>query len=84
MMQLGGSLTRQAEKTFTVSASSPHIANIGTMVEDMENNMRNTLDQIYFGKTKDVVNSLRSVNPLSSEGLKKDLQKELFQTLKRK
>ena len=84
MMQLGGSLTRQAEKTFTVSPSSPHIANIGTMVEDMENNMRNTLDQIYFGKTKDVVNSLRSVNPLSSEGLKKDLQKELFLTLKRK
>ncbi|EGD75243.1 capping protein beta-PA [Salpingoeca rosetta] len=84
MMQLGGSLTRQAEKTLTVSQSSPHIANIGTMVEDMENNMRNTLDQIYFGKTKDVVNSLRSVNPLSSEGLKKDLQAELFKTLKRK
>eukprot|EP01147_Barroeca_monosierra_P010361 gene10362-2496_t len=84
MMQLGGSLTRQVDKSFTVSPSSPHIANIGTMIEEMENNMRNTLDQIYFGKTKDVVNSLRSSNPLSSESLKKDLQEELFKTLKRK
>lgn len=32
------------------------------MVEDMENKIRNTLNEIYFSKTKDIVNSLRSVS----------------------
>jgi hypothetical protein len=27
--------------------------------QDMENKMRNTLNEIYFGKTKDIVNDLR-------------------------
>ena len=80
-MNLGGSLTRQAESDHAVSDSSPHIANIGRMVEvrlwaaagyitthltasppvsqDMENKMRQTLNEIYFGKTKDVVNDIR-------------------------
>lgn len=59
MMKLGGSLTRQSEKDFTLDDNNPHIANIGHMVEEMENSMRSTLDQIYFGKTKDIVNDLR-------------------------
>ncbi|NXC12593.1 CAPZB protein, partial [Corythaeola cristata] len=58
-MNLGGSLTRQMEKDETVSDSSPHIANIGRLVEDMENKIRSTLNEIYFGKTKDIVNGLR-------------------------
>ncbi|TRY86021.1 hypothetical protein DNTS_029356 [Danionella cerebrum] len=58
-MNLGGSLTRQMEKDETVSESSPHIANIGRLVEEMENKIRSTLNQIYFGKTKDIVNGLR-------------------------
>lgn len=28
-------------------------------LKDMENKMRNTLNDIYFGKTKDIVNALR-------------------------
>jgi hypothetical protein len=60
-MKLGGSLTRQAEQDFTLDDNNPHIANIGHMVEDMENKMRNTLNEIYFGKTKDIVNDLRCV-----------------------
>ena len=32
-MKLGGSLTRQDERDLTVSDSSPHVANIGHMVE---------------------------------------------------
>lgn len=35
-VNLGGSLTRQAESDHTVSDSSPHIANIGRMVEVCE------------------------------------------------
>ena len=32
-MKLGGSLTRQKEEDMTVSDASPHVANIGSMVE---------------------------------------------------
>jgi len=30
-----------------------------SFLKEMENKMRNTLNDIYFGKTKDIVNSLR-------------------------
>ena len=73
-MNLGGSLTRQVEQDCPVSEASPHIANIGRLVEDMENKIRNTLNEIYFGKTRDIVNGLRSVEPLSDANKKQALQ----------
>merc|ERR1712106_323280 len=54
------------------------------LVEDMENKIRNTLNEIYFGKTKDIVNGLRSVVPLADANKTRDLQKELLQTLHQK
>merc|ERR1712061_173517 len=83
-MNLGGSLTRQVEQDAPVSEASPHIANIGRMVEDMENKMRNTLNEIYFGKTRDIVNGLRSVEPLSDGKQQAELQKDLMSALARK
>jgi len=58
-MNLGGNLTRQFEKDCSLNESNSHIANIGSLIEEMENKMRNTLNEIYFGKTKDIVNDLR-------------------------
>lgn len=81
MMKLGGSLTRQAEQEFTVSDSSPHVANVGHMVEDMENKMRSTLNEIYFGKTKDIVNDVRSVGSLSVEKSKAAMYKDIAAAL---
>jgi len=83
-MNLGGSLTRQIEQDATVSEASPHIANIGRLVEDMENKIRSTLNEIYFGKTRDIVNGLRSVQPLTEARKTKDLQEELRKTLSQK
>merc|ERR1712061_976458 len=83
-MNLGGSLTRQIEQDASVSEASPHIANIGKMVEDMENKMRNTLNEIYFGKTRDIVNGLRSVEPLSDANKKQALQDEIVRKLHQK
>jgi len=83
-MNLGGSLTRQVEQDSAVSDSSPHIANIGRLVEDMENKIRNTLNEIYFGKTRDIVNGLRSVQPLADAKQTKMLQDELLKTLAQK
>jgi len=58
-VSLAGSLTRQDEKQLTVNDQNPHVTNIGRLVEDMENRLRQTIEIIYFGKTKDIVNELR-------------------------
>ena len=49
----------QNESDHSVSDANPHISNIGRMIEDMENRIRSSLNDIYFGKTRDVVNDLR-------------------------
>ena len=36
-----------------------------------------TLNEIYFGKTRDIVNGLRSVQPLAEAKKTKDLQVEI-------
>ncbi|ELW68550.1 F-actin-capping protein subunit beta [Tupaia chinensis] len=69
------------EKDETVSDCSPHIANIGRLVEDMENKIRSTLNEIYFGKTKDIVNGLRSVDAIPDNQKFQQLQRELSQVL---
>nr|XP_051700823.1 F-actin-capping protein subunit beta-like [Oryctolagus cuniculus] len=76
-MNLGGSLTRQMEKDETVSDCSPHIANIGRLVEDMENKIRSMLNEIYFGKTKDIVNGLRSVQTFADKSKQEALKNDL-------
>jgi capping protein beta len=81
-MNLGGSLTRQVETDATVNESSPHIANIGRMVEDMENKIRSTLNDIYFGKTKDIVNGLRSTVPAADLKQREHFQLNLAAALK--
>jgi len=83
-MNLGGSLTRQIEQDNPVSDSSPHIANIGKMVEEMENKIRNLLYEIYFGKTRDIVNGLRSVQALSDSKQQEDLRKVMMMDLAKK
>ncbi|XP_065079077.1 F-actin-capping protein subunit beta [Ochlerotatus camptorhynchus] len=83
-INLGGSLTRQVEQDAPVSETSPHIANIGRIVEDMENKIRNTLNEIYFGKTKDIVNGLRSIQSLADANQQASLKKELAAALLRR
>ncbi|XP_003387876.1 PREDICTED: F-actin-capping protein subunit beta-like [Amphimedon queenslandica] len=80
-MNLGGSLTRQVETDHNVSDASPHIANIGRMIEEMENKIRSTLNEIYFGKTKDIVNDLRSVGDLNVRAKQQLLASELTRKL---
>lgn len=56
---LSGSLTRQAETTSAVTEVKTHIANIGGMIEHMENEMRSNLQELYILKTREVINSIR-------------------------
>lgn len=70
-LELAGNLTRQTEQDLPLQGlrdaeiEQSHVVNIGRTVEDMETRMRNLLQEVYFGKAKDVVGDLRSIQPLS-------------------
>lgn len=54
---LSGSITRQMESNLSLAPG--HLCNMGRLIEEMESKLRNGLDQVYFGKTKEVVFTLR-------------------------
>jgi len=82
-VDLSGSMTRQVELDSSLTDSSSHITNTGRMIEDQEIKMRNLLQEVYFGKTKDVVYDLRSVESLEKARKQKELQKELAGLLRK-
>lgn len=47
------------------------------MIEEQEIKMRNLLQDVYFGKTRDVVHELRSLEDLELARRQRNLQKEL-------
>lgn len=83
-MNLGGSLTRQIDSDATLTEFSSHIANIGKLVEDMENKIRNTLNEIYFGKTNSILNGLRSLTPLSGQRQQDALRTDLANAIQKR
>lgn len=82
-VSLGGSMTRQTEQDWPIQDASSHINNTGRMIEEMEIKMRNLLQEVYFGKTRDIVYDLRSVEDLQKAQRQKELQKELVGFIKR-
>jgi len=82
-VSLSGSMTRQAEQDWPLQDSSSHITNIGRMIEEMEIKMRNLLQEVYFGKTRDIVYDLRSVDDLEKARRQRELQKELVGSFKK-
>ncbi|CAF3749434.1 unnamed protein product [Rotaria socialis] len=58
MMNLTGKLIQQLESDHQIADFSQHLINIGTIVEQMENKIHQTLNSSYSGKTKDILNSL--------------------------
>jgi capping protein beta len=66
-LDLSGNMVRQVEADMAVEDDTSHVANIGKMVEDMELKMRNLLQEVYFGKAKDVVGDLRSMDIIVPE-----------------
>lgn len=77
-VDLSGNMTRQLEQDLPVSGDASHIANIGRLVEDMESKMRNQLQEVYFGKAKDVVGDLRSIGSLSEGQKERETQREVI------
>ncbi|EIW57404.1 F-actin capping protein beta subunit [Trametes versicolor FP-101664 SS1] len=80
---LSGSMTRQTEQDFPLQEQASHISNTGRMIEEMEIKMRNLLQEVYFGKTRDVVFDLRSIDDLEKARRQRELQKELVGFIKR-
>lgn len=54
------------------------------MVEDMENKIRNTLNEIYFGKTKDIVNGFRSIQSTDDQRQQAAMKQDLAAALLRR
>lgn len=82
-VDLSGNMTRQVEQDLPVDNDESHIANIGRLVEDMELKMRNLLQEVYFGKAKDVVGDLRSIGSLSEGQRERDTQREIIGSMRR-
>jgi len=80
---LSGSMTRQTEQDWPIHDASSHITNTGKMIEEMEIKMRGLLQEVYFGKTRDIVYNLRSVDDLEKARRQKELQKELAGFIRR-
>ncbi|KAF2154756.1 F-actin capping protein [Myriangium duriaei CBS 260.36] len=83
-VDLSGNMTRQVEQDMTVEGGDEgHVVNIGRMVEDMESKMRNLLQEVYFGKAKDVVGDLRSIPPISETNRDRAQQREMINSMQR-
>ncbi|KAI9669262.1 MAG: F-actin-capping protein subunit beta [Trizodia sp. TS-e1964] len=80
-MNLSGNMTRQIEQAMKVSDDSSHVANIGKLVEDMELRMRNLLQEVYFGKAKDVVGDVRSIMPLTEAAKEKSAHQQIISSM---
>ncbi|KAI5778629.1 F-actin-capping protein subunit beta [Geopyxis carbonaria] len=83
-MDLSGNMTRQVEQDLPIDGEASHIANIGRLVEDMELKMRNLLQEVYFGKAKDVVGDLRSIAALSETSKDRAVHKEMISSMQGK
>jgi len=82
-VNLSGSLTRQTETDYATSDQNSHVSNLGRMVEDMESKLRTTLEQIYFGKTKDIAFELRTVRASSENAAREQMQRQIGAQLNR-
>jgi capping protein beta len=82
-LDLSGNMVRQVEADMAVEDDTSHVANIGKMVEDMELKMRNLLQEVYFGKAKDVVGDLRSIPSLSQTNRDRATQREMINSMGR-
>lgn len=85
---LSGNLTRQTEKTISLLASNSsqkqlyisHITNLGTIIEDIESQMRRLLEVVYFDKTKDIYHQLRN-GTIRSQPFDVNLNNEILKGL---
>ncbi|KAF2858353.1 F-actin capping protein, beta subunit [Piedraia hortae CBS 480.64] len=88
-VELAGNLTRQTQADMQLTGfreaeiEKSHVANMGRMVEDMETRMRNMLQDVYFGKARDVVGDLRSLVPLNEVASERAAHRDVIEKMNR-
>jgi len=83
-VSLAGSMTRQVEKDSPLNNENPHYANIGKMVEELENKIRENMQSLYFAKTKEVGDQLHNTVGVSEADKKKFAQMSIGAALSKK
>ena len=63
-------------------ATRPQV-NMGKMIEDMEYRLRQTIEQIYFSKTKEVFSNLRTTLPVSELERRRNAQGQIGQGMRK-
>lgn len=62
-IDLSGSVTKQAQKSAKLQSyaddKQSHLEIMGPMLEDLELDLRGTIEGVYFQKTKEIVNGMR-------------------------
>mmetsp|Transcript_17865 Transcript_17865/g.58430 ORF Transcript_17865/g.58430 Transcript_17865/m.58430 type:complete len:298 (-) Transcript_17865:84-977(-) len=76
---LAGSLTRQVEEERPTKEG--HVVNLGRLIEDMETRLRGTLNEVYFGKTRQVLSALRTASSEIAPTNAKSKQTSLMQEM---
>ena len=65
-IDLSGSVTKQAQKTQTLQSyaddKQSHLEIMGPMLEDLELDLRGSIEGVYFQKTKEIVNGMRIID----------------------
>ncbi|KAE8224665.1 hypothetical protein CF319_g2463 [Tilletia indica] len=83
-LELSGSLTRLDAAKLEVQNLAAHIGNVGRLIENQEAKIRGLLQEVYFGKTRDIVGSLRSIESLAESRRQQNLQRELMGLMRKK
>jgi capping protein beta len=63
---MSGNLMKQKEQKMNLNMSS-HLINIGKMIEDMEKHLCDSLKNVYFAKTFNILNCLFTNNQNSGD-----------------
>lgn len=77
--ELGGLVTRQAESRRDVRKQAGedfHLLHIGRMIEEMEISIRQSLDSFYMAKQREVLNAVRSFDPVKPERPKRGSERK--------
>uniref|UniRef100_A0A6B2LDA8 F-actin-capping protein subunit beta n=1 Tax=Arcella intermedia TaxID=1963864 RepID=A0A6B2LDA8_9EUKA len=75
---LCGNMTRQeAREDQPVNKEKTHLINVGSFIEDVEGKVRTSMNTVYFGKTKDIVNDLRVAKGVSQAAKAKAAQEDI-------
>jgi len=81
-LDLSGSVQRQTSKECKFDETyNSHLVNIGNMIQDMENSLRDKLQSVYFDKAREITGYLRSKQNASDRKNMNALNKELLGAL---